>query len=428
MDALFSRLKYLLHSYTTDKQTPAERQELMELIRMGVHEGEIKELMAAEIALLEQLQADYLLPDEKSARILWNIFNAAVVTRPEGHVELEGHAGPDEYADYVPHLPGQGRMGKRTKQRWVWRAAAVLLFITAGLGSYRVLSGHRREQVVAALIEPSLDAVPGGNKAMLFLANGSKIILDSARSGKLTQQGGTNVIKIDSDRLAYSGSNENSTEILYNTLATPRGGQYQLTLPDGSRVWLNAASSIRYPTTFRGAERNVTITGEAYFEVTKNTKMPFVVNAGPTRTTVLGTHFNVKAYPDERSVSTTLLEGGIKISLAGDERIGDERILRPGQQAVLDEATRLLTVRDADTFQAIAWKNGLFDFDQTDIPAIMRQISRWYDVDVSYRWNYDGVKFGGGISRQLNLSHVLRLLDKNGVHTKLEDKKLIVLP
>jgi len=399
MDALFSRLKYLLHAYTLEEITSAERQELMELIRMRVHERAIKLLMAEELEVLEQLQTGYMLSDEKTARILRNIFQSTA----ESGTAAQG---------------GKGRMGG-----WVWRAAAVLILVTAGIGGYRRLSGLRQEAVVRVETKLRMDAAPGGNKAVLVLANGATIILDSAHSGKLAQQGGVNVIKMDSGRLAYSPSNENSTEVLYNTLATPRGGQYQLTLPDGSRVWLNAASSIRYPTDFRGAERNVTVTGEAYFEVVKNTKMPFVVNAGATRTTVLGTHFNVKAYADERSLCTTLLEGAVKVS-AGD----DERILRPGQQCILNEATRSLTIRDVDTYQAVAWKNGLFDFDQTDIPAIMRQISRWYDVDISYRWNYEGVKFGGGISRQLNLSHVLRLLDKNGVHTKLEDRKLIVLP
>ncbi|MDP4150823.1 MAG: FecR domain-containing protein [Bacteroidota bacterium] len=412
MDASFSRLTYLVHSYAIARETPAERQELMELIRIPSRELEIKalldalldELLDAEMALPEPWQSDYTLSDQKSAGILRNIFND------------------------VPQLPGrgesrQGGSGKRGLGRWAWRAASVLLLIASGLGGYRVLSVHRPPRIADRQITHSTDAVPGGNKAVLILANGSKIVLDSVRSGKLAQQGGINVIKIESGRIAYSGSNEDPTEIVYNTLATPNGGQYQLTLPDGSRVWLNAASSIRYPTAFRGAEREVAITGEVYFEVIGNAKMPFVVEAGPTRTTVLGTRFNVKAYADERSVVTTLLEGAVRVSSGGDERT-----LRPGQQAVLDEASRLMTVREADTYQAIAWKNGQFDFDQTDIPTIMRQISRWYDVDVSYRSDYAGIKFGGGISRQLNLSLVLRLLDKNGVHTKLEDRNLIVLP
>jgi ferric-dicitrate binding protein FerR (iron transport regulator) len=216
---------------------------------------------------------------------------------------------------------------------------------------------------------------------------------------------------------------ERPDEVLYNTLTTPRGGQYQLTFPDGSRVWLDAASSIKYPTAFTGKVREVEMTGEAYFEIAKNTRMPFVVKAGGTTTTVLGTHFNINAYDDERTLITTLLEGSVKFGCGKEEKV-----LHPGQQAVLNAETRSFTVKDADTYQAVAWKNGQFDFDDKDLPAIMRQISRWYNIDINFQSTYDGATFGGGISRQLNLSHVLRLLDKSGVHTRLEDHKLIILP
>ncbi len=267
------------------------------------------------------------------------------------------------------------------------------------------------------------DVAPGSNKAILTLSNGTKITLDSAQVGSLAQQGNANIIKLDSGRLAYSTNSIATGEILYNSLATPRGGQYQLTLPDGTRVWLDAESSIRYPTSFAGTERKVQMTGQAYFEVAKNEQMPFIVETVGTRTTVLGTNFNINAYANEKTIKATLLEGSIKFSFGNQERL-----LHPGEQAVVNNGGGAWQTRKADTWQAVAWKNGQFDFDDMDLPSILRQISRWYDVSVMFQSNNDSAKFGGGISRQLNLSDVLRLLDKSGIHTKLEDKQLIVLP
>jgi transmembrane sensor len=403
MDPLASRLKYLLHVYTSGTATPAERSELMALIRMPEHEALLNQLIGAEMELLEFTgwELEKRLPEEQAAQMLSNIL---------------GHPAA---AAVIRQLPEQ----RRTGHKWAWRAAAAVLILTAGLGSYRFLWGRRQERMAGVRAFSPQDVSPGSNKAVLTLANGTSIMLDSAHSGKLTQQGGVSVIKLDSGRLAYALPDKKSNEVLYNILTTPRGGQYQLTLPDGSRVWLDAASSIRYPTVFTGEHREVEMTGEAYFEIAKNTRMPFVVKTGGTKTIVLGTHFNINAYEDEKTLITTLLEGSVKF-VCGKE----EKILHPGQQAVLDAATRSFTVKDADTYQAVAWKNGQFDFDNKELPVIMRQISRWYDIDINFQSTYDSATFGGGISRQLNLSHVLRLLDKSGVHSRLEDHKLIILP
>ena len=402
MDLLASRLRHLLHIYTSGTATPAERSELMELIRMPEQEALVKELIGGEMELLEltDWELEKQLPEERATQILSNILRR-----------------PAEAA-VVRQLPEQRKIGRR----WAWRAAAAVVILTAGMGGYRFLSGRRQDRMADVRALPH-DVAPGSNKAVLTLANGTTIVLDSARSGKLTQQGGVSVIKLDSGRIAYTSPVEKPDQALYNTLTTPRGGQYQLTLPDGSRVWLDAASSIKYPTTFRGKEREVEMTGEAYFEIAKNTGMPFVVKAGGTTTTVLGTHFNINAYEDERTLITTLLEGSVKFGCGKEEKV-----LHPGQQAVLNAETRSFTVKEADTYQAVAWKNGQLDFDNKDLPAIMRQISRWYDIDINFQSTYDGATFGGGISRQLNLSHVLRLLDRGGVHTRLEDHKLIILP
>lgn len=404
--------------------TPAERQELLELIRMPGHAAVVKDLIGEEMERLEipVQEMEWQLPEENAEQLLANILRHPVETPVRPMAEEERRPMAQE--------AGRPMAQQRKSSRWLWQAAAAILFLAAGIGGYRHWSERRQNPVARVKSTPLQDVLPGSNKATLTLANGATILLDSARSGPLAQQGGVSVVKPDSGKLTYSASQGRPNEVLYNQLTTPRGGQYQLTLPDGSRVWLNAASSIRYPTAFIGQTREVEISGEAYFEIEKNTKMPFVVKAGQTHTTVLGTSFNINAYGDEDRVITTLLEGAVKFGNGHDEKL-----LHPGQQAILQESTKRtqeatggVTVQDADTWQAVAWKNGQFDFDNKNLSVILRQISRWYDVDVSYPSTNDGTKFGGGISRRLNLSHVLRLLEMNGVHTRLEGRKIIVLP
>jgi hypothetical protein len=271
------------------------------------------------------------------------------------------------------------------------------------------------------------DIAPGGNKAILTLGNGNKIILDSAHNGLLAQQGGSKVIKTDSGKLAYNNiSNEKPTATVYNVLSTPRGGQYQLTLPDGTKVWLNAASSIKYPTAFNGKDRTVEITGEAYFEVVHDAGSPFRVKAKTQVVEDLGTHFNIMAYDNEVAVVTTLLEGKIKI-------YRDKRSmgLTPGQQvAYYGENGGLVISKNPDLDQAIAWKNGLQSFSNADVQTIMREVERWYDVDVSYEGEIEKRSFNGDIPRSANLSEVLKLFDVNKIHFTIdaEKKKIVVRP
>ena len=223
------------------------------------------------------------------------------------------------------------------------------------------------------------DVPPGGNRATLTLADGSIIDLADAQNGALAEQGNSRVIKIGG-KLAYNTSSENEVEIVYNIVSTPKGGQYQIELPDGTQVWLNAASSLRFPTSFTGKERRVEImNGEAYFEVAKNKKMPFIVRLNSAEIQVLGTHFNVMAYAEEATVKTTLLEGSIKF-------VQQQRglLLRPGEQIQLSKDGSTKIESDVDTDQVVAWKNGLFQFDNSDIETVMRQLSRWYDVSVVY--------------------------------------------
>jgi ferric-dicitrate binding protein FerR (iron transport regulator) len=268
---------------------------------------------------------------------------------------------------------------------------------------------------------------------VLTLANGDKVILDSVQNGSLGVQANMKIVKITSGVLAYkrAASDElrETSGLLYNTVATPRGGQYQVILADGSKVWLNASSSLRFPTSFSGKQRNVELTGEAYFEVAKDAARPFKVTVlpgagggGAREVEVLGTSFNVMAYGDEKMIQTTLVDGAVKV------RNGrDENILAPGQQAqsVLG-APGQRVIADADVAAAVAWKNGYFNFNKEDLRTVMRQLARWYDVDVSYTGNNNERVFWGGMQRDLSLSAVLRILEKSGVQFSIDGKKVIV--
>jgi ferric-dicitrate binding protein FerR (iron transport regulator) len=312
-------------------------------------------------------------------------------------------------------------------------AASVLLCICIGTLFY--INRHAgNSSVPAATASYQHDIPPGTNKATLTLADGTTITLDSAQNGTLAQQGNTKVIKLDSGRLAYEGGKATGKGILYNTIYTPRGGQYQITLPDGSRVWLNAASSLRFPTAFAEGERKVEISGEVYFEIASLTdkrkkKVPFIVDVktpsslSNAHIAVLGTHFNVMAYDDEQAVAITLLEGAVNVSgVQGDSR------LKPGQQAQLNKQGTLKVVPDADLVAVMAWKNGLFQFHNAGLPAVLRQLSRWYDVDIEYKGTIPQREFEGEIQRDLTLSQVLRILEKNQVNISIEGNKMVVMP
>jgi ferric-dicitrate binding protein FerR (iron transport regulator) len=263
---------------------------------------------------------------------------------------------------------------------------------------------------------------PGGNKATLTLADGTTITLDSASNGSLAQQGGVTVVKLDNGLLAYEPSNATATEMLQNTISTPAGGQYQLTLSDGTKVWLNAASSLRFPAAFTGNDRQVSITGEAYFEVAKNTSKPFkiqIANSGMVE--VVGTSFNINSYTDEPSINTTLLEGSVKITSLS----GESNTLKPGQQAKLKESITILN--DVDTDAIVAWKTGWFQFNRADLPTIMRQVSRWYNVTVAYEGNFSKKSFSGIVSRENDIADVLKIMENAGIRFRIVGKTITVL-
>ncbi|MGF7079559.1 FecR family protein [Mucilaginibacter sp. UYCu711] len=293
------------------------------------------------------------------------------------------------------------------------------------IGALAIYSYHSSIKVGVAVVKnipAKTNITPGSNKAILTLQDGSTIVLNDAKEGTLAQQGNANIVKMANGQLVYNKTDTEPEKVLFNTMTTPRGGQYKLTLPDGTDVWLNSASSITYPTAFVGNERNVSVTGEAYFEVAKDKTKPFHVKAGSQTIEVLGTHFNVMAYADEDVIKTTLLEGSVKVT--GDKESG---ILKPGEQSAINKAGDL-KVSVASIDEAMAWKNGYFKFNRVGIKYIMRQLSRWYDVDVVYDGRVKEDEFVGTIGRGENIVQALHLLELANVHFKIQDKKIIVLP
>lgn len=261
---------------------------------------------------------------------------------------------------------------------------------------------------------------PGGNKAVLLLADGSKIVLDSATNGLLASDPATKITKIEEGQLRLSSAGQ-ATSTAFNTLTTPRGGQYAITLADGTTVWLNSASSLRFPNAFSGKERVVELSGEAYFEVAKNPLQPFTVKVNEMEVKVLGTHFNVMAYEDEDAVQTTLLEGAVRI-----RQQDASALLKPGQQAAAKAGGVIKISNGADIAQVMAWKNGYFDFEGATIEAIMRQLARWYPVDVVYAGKIPA-HFTGTISKNVGIEKVFQMLELTGaVHFSVNGNKVTV--
>ncbi|MCC8424576.1 FecR family protein [Mucilaginibacter sp. UR6-11] len=305
-------------------------------------------------------------------------------------------------------------------RRYYWAGVAASLLIASIIGLY--VYKNKQAGYYTAKVKPyHYDALPGGNKARLTLADGEVIALDNAKNGWAAKQKNGTVTKAKDGELTYESGTGRPTEIPeFNTITTPRGGQYMVILPDGSKVWLNAASSLKFPVAFTGAERKVELTGEAYFEIFKNKQKPFKLTVNGAVVEVLGTHFNVMAYNDESALRTTLLEGSVKISK--NDRNG---LLKPGQQAEIDKQN-VIRITEADTEQAMAWKKGYFKFNRDNIQTIMRQLSRWYDIDVVYEGKIPDDEFVGKIRRSVNVSEVLRVLELNNIHFKITDKKIIV--
>lgn len=303
-------------------------------------------------------------------------------------------------------------------------AASVLLIFWFGYFSIQDKAEIAKEPFVAKVQK---DFLPGDNKAILTLSNGKQIVLKDAPKGKLAEEGNMQVKKTAAGKIIYdlaSSENGKPEGIIYNKMTTPRGGQFHVVLSDGTNVWLNAASSITYPVVFKGKERNVKITGEAYFEVAHNAKMPFKVSSANQEITVLGTHFNISSYPDDGQSITALISGKVQVR---NTQSGALRLLSPGQGAIILSEKGEIDVNIVNIEQVLAWRNGYFIFDNQDIKSIMKILSRWYDVDIEYNNENIDERFGGTFSRSRNLTEILKNIEQlSKLRFKLYDGRLIV--
>lgn len=365
---------------------------------------------------------DYLTKDESNRSLLEHLKQQFEITTEE-NTTISTHQSNRIRENLLQHVIETPVVTMKNR-RWklVAAAAAVIIFVGSGLYIFNANQINNVTATVQSKVQNKSDIAPGGNKALLTLADGSTIILDEVQNGTLTQQGNTTIVKLDG-KLNYDVSPSNSKAVLYNTITTPRGGQFQIILPDGSKVWLNAASSIHFPTSFAANERRVEISGEAYFEISKNKAKPFIVKVNDAEVQVLGTHFNLMAYYDEPVVKTTLLEGSVKFI-----KDHNTNILTPGQQSQLFKNGLVKVLNNVDPDEVLAWKNGTFQFNGTDIGMVTRQLSRWYDAEVVYDKKIDDL-FYADIPRNTNLSDVLKALELTGkVHFEIQGKRIIVKP
>ncbi|NRF41918.1 FecR family protein [Pedobacter foliorum] len=302
---------------------------------------------------------------------------------------------------------------------WPGIAAAAVALIA--LGSALYFYRYKLPMQEVAQHQYVNDIKPGGNKAVLTLADGRKVVLENAANGDIAKQAGVTITKTKDGQLVYEVAKVNEDPDApnpLNTITTPKGGQYQISLPDGSNVWLNAASSLRYPLGFNKKERKVELTGEAYFEVAHNAATPFKVKTNTQEVEVLGTHFNISSYQDDENIKTTLLEGSVKVSQIQSKV---SKLLKPGQQAIV---TNTINVTNVDAEQAIAWKEDLFMFNEDNLDHIMRMIARWYNVEAVF--NDESLKtelYSGSVSKFVNVSHVLKKLElMGGVQFTIENR------
>jgi len=374
-------------------------------------------------SLLEKYAAGQCTPEEIAIVESWYI--------QQKHDEVNDLMEKERLADMqeVRNLLISETKPEQKPVRRLWpriaAAASILLFLSVGI--YYLL--HESPQQLAAQNQKN-DITPGSNKAILTLANGKQISLTDVKNGNIAQQGAINIKKTANGQVVYNANTTSSldkvVQVTYNTITTPRGGQYHLTLADGTNVWLNAASSIKYPVPFNGKERRVEVTGEAYFEVVHNAAMPFNVTVNGQIIEDIGTHFNINAYNDEPATKTTLLEGAVKVSKGKVSAI-----LKPGQQSVVmnkGDNSFVNVSNNVNTDLVMAWKNGKFSFYNSDIQTVMRQLGRWYDVDVEYEGKIPSTIFSGEIYRNVNLSKALEILRFTNINFRVEGRKIVVTP
>ncbi|CAL1521534.1 FecR domain-containing protein [Chitinophaga sp. MM2321] len=305
------------------------------------------------------------------------------------------------------------------RRRWRMAAAAVLVLIVGSAALYSITRINKKNEPAVAIQSARVDVAPGSDKAVLTLADGSTIQLDSTGDRVIGQ--GAAAIKQQGSRLQYAANGNTTAANSFNTLTTPRSGQFKVILQDGTKVWLNAASSLRYPAVFSGKERKISLQGEAYFDVTQNAERPFVVTVNGMTVKVLGTEFNINSYADEAVMAATLVSGSVQVNSENKKMV-----LHPGEQLTMNTAGALNIREGVNLEEITAWKDGNFYFDNTALSVILRQFARWYDVDVVYTSPVKDRKFFGVIRRSTSLTGVLKLLEANDIKFRIEGKKLFV--
>lgn len=393
-------VELLLEKYLSGTLSEAERLQLQDYLQDPVRQEEIAAILSRELS-------------DSSFEIAED---AELLARMQANIRHR--------------IQAPARQGRVVRRRFVSMAAAAVIFLVAGVAAWWWWPSAKQVPEAATAQKTStlpMDVRPGGQRAILKLADGTEITLDSAGNGMVARQGAIKVIKQEDGRISYDRQQQAVTETLYNTITTPKGGQYQLLLADGSRVWLNAASSLRFPVAFTGAQRTVELQGEGYFEIAHNAAKPFLVRTNNQEVQVLGTHFNINAYADEPTVRTTLLEGKVKVQSTGSHTPAAVT-LQPGQQAVCAGNGTFTLANQVDVEEVMAWKNGLFYFKSADLATILRQAARWYDVDIEYDEKITQ-RFSGQISRNVNASQLLSILELTGkVRFEITGKKIKVKP
>ena len=388
-----NRFDQLIYKYRHQLCTREELEELLDYLASGDHEIELRAAIEQQL----NIEPDSLEVEEKETDAIFENIRREIVR-----------------TDAKPKI----------KRLW-WLSSAAAILIIGSFAIHRFYNSEVKpveSPRIANKTKPLI--LPGGNRAILTLANGKTISLTNASDGRLAQDGSINITKTRDGQLVYATQNraynKNEDEGL-NMITTPRGGTYDIVLADGTHIWLNSGSSLTFPSSFTGAERQVQLTGEAYFEVAHNGK-PFKVITSTQTVQVLGTHFNIEAYQDEQSVKTTLLQGSVRV-LRKNEKI----LLAPGQMSVNKE-TEVLQVREADLAEVMAWKDGLFVFDNESVADVMRKVARWYDVEVRYESNVGGKKLFGIVSRNITIDELLENIALAGkVKYRLEGRRIVLM-
>ncbi len=424
------RFKELINRYRAGTLTQSEWEEFSAILSSGIY----KDWITADMQRTFEKMKTHPLWNEELKQQVWN----SIKPSPERSGEAD-YSNSSRPARTLPFL-----------RTWV-RYAAVLLLAFGFVVYYLLIPAEKGEQVpVSAETATQTDIVPGGDRATLQLSDGTVITLHTTTEGTIAREGNSSIVKLADGQIAYNMKGPSGGEEMVNTMTTPRGGQYRLILQDGTKVWLNAASSITYPAIFVGRQRRVSITGEAYFEVARDKDKPFIVDIDSSSSVeVVGTSFNINNYNDESVVKTTLLEGRVKLNVTGLETV----VLNPGQQAQVTvaqtslqqlnsggirqerlsvagretrQARKLDVISNADLDKVMAWKNGFFDFEGADLKMLMRQLSRWYDIEVVYEGDIPEGKFRGKMDRGLTLSQTLKILSESEVGYRLEGRRLII--